>query len=435
MTTALVGRGIRRPGGWKLWTVPRRLIVYMLAVEAFTVVVTGIGLSRGRFDLGDVGVFLLVVGFGLTTAEATRHVERMRRRFSDTPHVNMSSVWTLAAALLLPPPLAATAAIVLYLHLWLRSWYRVRGVHSYRLVFTTSTVILACYGSAAAMRAIAPDALRDLRELDSMLAFGVAVAVYSAINSGLVAAAIGLLDGRITPSRMLGSARENAVEFATLGLGLGTAVFVVIQPVLVLAELPALMLLHRCVLLRQLEEAAATDHRTGLLNATAWNGLASAELARAGRDGTTLGVLMVDLDHFKRINDAHGRELGDRVLQLVAGTLRETVRPYDMVGCFGGEEFVILCTELTADDLVAVGERLCQQVRALRVPLTAQDDPSIADLAVSVSVGAAHYPTSGPDLDDLLRDADAALFAAKDAGRDRVEAVMDSAIAFMEDDV
>ncbi|HEX3587983.1 MAG TPA: hypothetical protein VHV74_00025 [Pseudonocardiaceae bacterium] len=80
----------------------------------------------------------------MVAAESTRGVERMRRWFSDTPHVNMSSVWTLSAALLTTPALVAATAAILYGHLWWRSWYRVGGVRPYRVLFNLSTVILSC---------------------------------------------------------------------------------------------------------------------------------------------------------------------------------------------------------------------------------------------------------------------------------------------------
>ena len=114
------------------------------------------GARRRRVDLvpGNVrarstptpwSTLAVIIGLGIGMGEATRHVERVRRRFTDTPHVNLTSVWTFSAALVLPPALTPSVIVALYLHLFWRSWYRVRSVHPYRLVFTASTVTLAAY--------------------------------------------------------------------------------------------------------------------------------------------------------------------------------------------------------------------------------------------------------------------------------------------------
>lgn len=407
-----------------------RLVAYLLAVEVLAVVLVTAGLSQTTTEA--LPVFGIIALLGLVSAELTRGGERVRRRFSDVPHTNMSSIWVLPAALLLPTTLAAATVVVLYLQLWLRCWYRARGVPPYRLVFNMAVVVLAGQAAAAVVRQTAPGALATLGELRSLAALAAAVLAYSVVNSGLVAVAFGLLQGRLNVRHLFGSHRENAVEHATVGLGLCVAVLLVSQPLLVMALLPALVLLHRCVLLRQLEEAAETDHKTGLLNSSAWTSRAAAELARAARDGTALGVLMIDLDHFKRINDAHGHLVGDRVLQLVAEVLRQCVRPYDLLARFGGEEFVVLLRDLSASDLLAVAERIRSRIRAVRVPLVA-GDPGSTELVITVSIGAAHYPDIGPDLDDLIRAADVGLYAAKDGGRNQVQTVVGPASVFRAD--
>jgi len=419
-SAVLTARALAQPRRWRLWTVPRPLIGYLLAVEALAVAVTVIGSAPAAVDRDDLRVFALVVGLGVAAAELTRHVERLRRRFADTPHVNMSSVWTLTAALLLPPALAATTVVVLYLHLWLRSWYRVRGVHFYRLIFSTSTVILACHGAHTTAHHLAPTALTTLHHNRSVLALAAAVLAYSAINSGLVAAAIALHEGHLAARRVLGSLHDNAVEYATLGLGLCTTALLLIQPLLILALLPVVTVLHRCVLTRQVDHAATTDHTTGLLNATTWTTLATTELTQA-TPGTTTGLLIVDLDHFTRIIDTHGHPTGDRILHQLATTLRETARPTDLLGRLAHEEFVILCPHITPPELTTLGHRICTRARHLRPPITTTDDPTLADLTITVSIGAATHPDAGPTLDDLLRAADVALFAAKDNGRNQIQ--------------
>ena len=202
-------------------------------------------------------------------------------------------------------------------------------------------------------------------------------------------------------------------------LGAINAILLALHPSWSLMMVPALLVLHRSVLLRQLEEAASTDQKTGLANATAWTNLASAEVRRAARDETRVGVLMVDLDHFKAVNDLHGH----LVLQAGADTLTACAGRYDVVGRWGGEEFVVLCPEITREGLHATGERICERVRELRVPVSTEDGAEVVD-GLSVSIGVALYPEFGPDLQDVLLAADDALFVAKDSGRNQVQTIV-----------
>ncbi|MDN5749507.1 MAG: GGDEF domain-containing protein, partial [Pseudonocardia sp.] len=117
-------------------------------------------------------------------------------------------------------------------------------------------------------------------------------------------------------------------------------------PGLVALVLPPILVLHRAVLVRQLEVQASTDAKTGLLNVATWQAAAMRALRRTQRSGTGAGVLILDLDHFKVVNDTHGHLAGDDVLAAVATQLRQGVREQDLVGRFGGEEFVVLLPDL-----------------------------------------------------------------------------------------
>ncbi|WP_433264729.1 diguanylate cyclase [Actinosynnema sp. CS-041913] len=397
------------------------MLIYLVLVEASAIVLTWILMSGGHPTTGDWTMLVLITAFGVVNAEVSRHVERDRRRFSDTPHVNLTSVWTFAAALLLPVGFAAPVVITLYLHLWWRSWYKVHGVHAYRLTFSAATVVLACHTAGVVQQLIGPRSL-VVANLHAVWGIPLAIALYSLVNSGLIAGAIGLSERAFHPRRILGSARENALEYATLCLGVLAAILLAWKPALIALFFPVLQVMHRSVLIRQLEQAAASDAKTGLLNASAWHTIATAEFDRARRDNTTLGVLMIDLDHFKRINDQYGHLVGDRVLEAVAHTLKEEVRRYDVVGRFGGEEFVIALPGVEDKEIVDIAERICQRIRSMRVQAGSEGPEVVSGL--SVSVGAATFPTAGSQLDQVLLRADNALFAAKDSGRDRVRTAM-----------
>jgi diguanylate cyclase (GGDEF)-like protein len=356
----------------------------------------------------------MLCAFGLVHTEIALRVERIRRRIAVTAHVDLSSVWTFAAALLLPAVLAASVAIIVFTHLWWRSW-RPR-VAVYRHVFSTATIVLACLAVSAVMSATGGgDGI-------NLLSVGLALLVYTTVNSALIAGAIAVSSAQPDLSTALGRWDDNMLEIATLSLGALTAVALSINPLMVLFILPPLLVLHRAVLVRHLEEVASTDGKTGLLNAAAWLVQAERALRRSGRRGGPCGVLVLDLDHFKAVNDTHGHIAGDHVLAAVADTLRTEVRERDLVGRFGGEEFVVLLNGLGDGDsaeLEAVAERIRRRVAGLRVEIPTPDGPLTVS-GLSVSIGGAVSPTEDAELRTVLQTADTALYAAKRAGRNLV---------------
>jgi diguanylate cyclase (GGDEF)-like protein len=414
------GERSRAPWRWAVWDEPARVLALILVVEAAAVGVTAFLAGHSVVDRNAVVTLGIIVFLGVTMGELSRHVERVRRRFNDTPHVNLTSVWTFSAALVLPPALTPVVVGVLYVHLFWRSWYRVRGVRPYRLVFTASTVTLAAHTAWIISHLFAPESLGGWDQPMVVVAVALAVLAYSCVNSGLVACAITLHEKRLDLRRALGTGKENALEYGTLGLGAITGLLISINPLWAVMIVPALLVLHRSVLMRQLEEAASTDQKTGLANATSWTNLATAEIQRAARDESQAGVLMVDLDHFKAVNDAHGHLVGDQVLQAVADVLAAAARRYDVVGRWGGEEFVVLCPEVDQETLRGIAERMCERVRELRVPVAG----GVVIDGLSVSIGIALYPEFGPELQDVLLAADDALFVAKDSGRNQVQSIV-----------
>jgi diguanylate cyclase (GGDEF)-like protein len=163
-----------------------------------------------------------------------------------------------------------------------------------------------------------------------------------------------------------------------------------------------------------LEKLAAVDFLTNLYNRRHFEKLARAELARCQRYMRPLSLLMVDIDHFKTINDRLGHAAGDRVLQNVAAICRAEKRDSDVVARVGGEEFAVLLPETVEAAAVQLAERLRQQVR--NHPLTIADEK--VNVTVSVGVAGAAAGTSG--IEALIRRADEALYEAKRSGRDRV---------------
>jgi two-component system chemotaxis response regulator CheY len=167
---------------------------------------------------------------------------------------------------------------------------------------------------------------------------------------------------------------------------------------------------------RRLRTARDTDALTGLHNRGAITAAAEAELARAQRSGAPLSVALLDLDHFKQVNDHYGHQAGDQALRLIAAEAREQVRPYDLVGRWGGEELLLLLAGTTLQEATSIAERVRATIAA--TPLIRADG---RQLALTASLGVASTETSGErTLEALVRDADAALYRAKAAGRNCV---------------
>ncbi|MEW6163898.1 MAG: diguanylate cyclase [Pseudomonadota bacterium] len=163
------------------------------------------------------------------------------------------------------------------------------------------------------------------------------------------------------------------------------------------------------------ETLARTDALTGLPNRRAFDETAQREIRRAQRYGTPLALAMTDLDHFKVVNDQHGHHVGDRVLVNFAHMLAAVVREVDLVGRWGGEEFVILMPAADLDEAVRAAERMRAAVATMPAPCG--DIPC----AITASFGVAVLGPDEPTLDALLHRADTALYRAKEAGRNRVE--------------
>ncbi|GAA0907977.1 GGDEF domain-containing protein [Pseudonocardia zijingensis] len=415
------GRGVRR---WLVWGMPPLLLGVVLLVESAAATLLAGGLVDAPFLSGDELWEVAVLALsGVAYGELAVGVERQRRRLGGLSHIDLSSVWTFAAVLVMPGAHAALLAIVLMTHLWARAWRP--WVPPYRQVFSTATVVLACLCTGALLDEMAPASAPTERPLWLVLA---AMVVFMAVNTGLIAAVVAVSTPGARPVTLFGPFDENLLEVGMVCLGALTAISLALNPAgLVLVLLPLYTAL-RAALIRPLEAAASTDGKTGLLNAAAWVAEAERTLARTDGPVRAAGVLMLDLDHFKAINDTYGHAVGDHVLSAVAAALRGLVRAHDLVGRMGGEEFVVLLrraayaprsVELESVELEVVAERIRAQVEALRFEVPTLRGALRID-TLTVSVGGAVATGSGSDLAALLQTADTALYAAKRAGRNAV---------------
>lgn len=223
--------------------------------------------------------------------------------------------------------------------------------------------------------------------------------------SGLRDAAMAALDGRriqrqISSVSTFGKQVECLVTLMPLDAGGERMVLLVVRDVSELVRAN-----------KELERLARHDGLTGLANRLAADEQLHQELSRSRRSGAHFSVLLLDVDHFKRVNDTHGHDVGDQVLKTVARRLKEAVRASDFVARFGGEEFLVILPDAALVEAVAVAEKI-------RAAMDATPFPQVGHVTVSVGVSQASAETSR--VEDVVRLADQALYASKNAGRNCV---------------
>jgi diguanylate cyclase (GGDEF)-like protein len=311
----------------------------------------------------------------------------------------------------------AVAALLFWLgfYVWTRRFYVRRGTKGSRLLFATiaahivtGTAVCYALGPYTAVSGLITVAalllgmvLLERRWL--WMAVGGWLLSMSAVH---IASKAGLL-----PFFSLFEVSFAQSDIATVAAERAVAAALIYIPL-------ALVMDHLIIVWRQdeqsLSEAAQIDSLTGVYTRGFAMGVMERALRKAVRDGAPLAVLMLDLDHFKRINDAHGHARGDLVLQQTTRAMRSALRAGDIVGRFGGEEFVVLLPGADLEQAMGAAERCRAAVQKMKIP-------SARYLSVTASVGVAAFPEHGDSIDALLRASDTAMYSAKANGRNRIE--------------
>ncbi|MGO1056169.1 diguanylate cyclase [Crossiella sp. CA198] len=407
-----------RPSKWALWSLPRRVIVYLLVVEvavlaALITSVLAMTVPDGREWL----TCLVLIACGGAHVHLSRRTEEQRRGSAPGPHIDLTSIWTLPAVLLLPVPLMALVVIAIR-----TQRYLIARRPLFRFAFSTSSILLAALAARGMLDLLGVPAWTTAHPLTMLAEAGTTLAAalaYGLTQLLVVAGVIALSMPKPARAELFGTAPDNALEAMTIALGAVAAVVLIHNPFIAIALVPAAAVLNRIALLRQLERDASTDSLTGLLNRRGWLDRANRTLVRADHRAA---LLMLDLDHFKSINDTYGHVAGDDVLRAVAEVLRESTRAGDLVGRWGGEEFIVLLPEVSRLEAHTVAERIRAKVREMQVPTTHRRGGHVVIIEDrTTSVGLGISPDHGPDLDSLVAATDAALYRAKESGRDRVE--------------
>ncbi|MFC4911369.1 sensor domain-containing diguanylate cyclase [Actinomadura gamaensis] len=389
---------------------PSLLAVYVPAVVLLHLALAVGGLWRTPPRLEDLLTFSALLACGAVCIEASRRLGMPAGVARD-----LLSAWWLPVALLLPPVYALLIPIPLQVLLQ----FRVRRTLLYRRVMVTSALGLAGACASVVFHSVVPEPLADgpgwvVQGIPGIPVAVACAALFTVLNTGIVAVAAHAAAPEGRWREVLWNRESLMLDVVELCVGVLVTVTSALSPALLLLALPPVVLLQRSLMHQQLQAAARTDAKTGLLNAAAWQREADTELSRAQRTDEALALLLIDIDYFKRVNDTHGHLIGDQVLVGVATTLCGQLRDYDVVGRFGGEEFVALLPGADTVEACRIAERLRGRVRRLTVPA------EHGTVTVTISVGVALLNTHGSDLIELLAAADLALYRAKESGRDRV---------------
>jgi diguanylate cyclase (GGDEF)-like protein len=412
-----VRRRIPAVRAWQLWALPRWLVCYVLAVVAVYGVAIGFAASSASVQPRDLAVFGVLLACSAASVELTRRAGENAGLIKD-----VFGVWELPVAILLPPVFALVAPIS---RIALQQW-RIRRTLPHRRVFTAAAIGLSLgaasvtfHGLAGAVHAADPGSLRFT------VAWSLLAVLSTVVNSGMNKLLVGIVVKGSDPGaqvvRSLFRREPLYNDLAEMCIAVVIAYGVMTNLFVAVFALPFVTLLQRSLRHDQLVHASRVDGKTGLLNAATWEREAATQVARAARTRTPLAVALVDIDHFKTVNDTYGHLVGDRALREIGDAFKLLLRDYDLVGRFGGEEFVLLLPQTREHDAYRIAERVRTYIAG--TPVRAADGPGADPVRVTVSIGVAALDSYRRDLTELLAAADGALYRAKQAGRNQVHMI------------
>ena len=388
---------------WAWWQLPSLLRAYVGAVPFTAFVMIVFAASQTTWTAPDLLKFLLLLVCGMVSVAATPRVAYLKAGVTR----DFLTAWVLPVAILLPPVYAMLTPIPLQV---LTQWRVHKGV-VYRRVFTAGAISLT-YGAASLLFRQFPDSFAgsSIGSGTHAITWVLAVAICELVggfgHKFLIMAAIKLSDPSVGLAELALNREALQADFAEFDLSLLITVVVAVTPVLAIAAVPTALLARRFIMHAQLLAASRIDTKTGLLNASTWEREAEVEIARAVRMHLPLAVALVDIDHFKVVNDTYGHLVGDKALRAVTDGLQSQLRGYDLAGRFGGEEFAVLLAQAREQDALNVAERLRAHIAALSIPVDDEDE-SAGHVRLTISVGVASLDGESRELTDLLAAADA----------------------------
>jgi len=415
---SVASRHVARIATWNIWAQPRRVRAFVWTAEALVITLAIAELRHATIPATQTWTqFALLLFAAHCYQRLTRNQEERRRARtgSTRPHGDLTSIFFFPAAILLPLWLAITLIITVR---WAR--YFIARQPPFRFIMTTASVIAA---ATTAHHMVAwtlrhQPASEAWRAEVHVLIIAIAGACYVA-QQILVVAILKRLSAssgeHLTRLQLFGS-REHLTD---LGMAIGLAILLTRAGPTVPATAIMTFLAIKVHDLIADREVGRRDGGTGLVTKARWTELATQSLVDAPAQGRTPGLLIVDLDHFKQVNDTYHHLVGDMLLREVANQLTKCVRPEDVVGRFGGEEFVVLLQH--GDNAYAIAERIRERIQKIDLVFTrsAGGEPVIlSNRTASIGIAIADVPSA--TLDSLFGSADAALYEAKASGRNRV---------------
>jgi diguanylate cyclase (GGDEF)-like protein len=414
------------PRAWVLWQRPKRVVVALLGMEMLAVAIFVVAIANSAVPTAGDWIRFAILAAGATVhIQLTQRQEERRRNRTRTVLIDLTAVWTFPAAVIFPVPLTLLLVALIRLQHW---FIARRPAHN----FVFSSVAHGLSGTLAQLTSVslAPHNWGLLGGMESLRDFGglvLAGLVFEAVQIVYVGSILALSSSsRPTIGKVLGNKADNLLEAITIGLGAVTAVLLVIMPPAVAIMAVVTVVFNRLAELDQLQDDVRTDSKTGALNMRGWNELAERALERARKSEDDVALLMIDLDHFKWINDSYGHPAGDDVLRAVAEALREVTRPTDVVGRFGGEEFLILLPDTDEKAAGLAAERVRRAIADLGIVTTDKRGSRTTIDRRTTSVGVAVFPQHADSLDALMHAADSAVYEAKEAGRNQVRLAADN---------
>jgi diguanylate cyclase (GGDEF)-like protein len=424
VTRRLLKHAIVRDWAW--WQLPKALRCYVAAVPLTALGITAYATSQTVWSVADLGKFLLLLGCGMVSVVATPRMAYLKPGLTR----DFLTAWVLPVAILLPPVYAMVTMVPLQV---LTQWRVHKGV-IFRRVFTAGAISLTFGAASVLFRAFpassaGPSIGTGTHVVTWVLAVILAEIVGDRGHQALIMVAIKLTDPAVKLAELAWNRESLQADFAEFDLGVLNTIVIGVNPVLAVVAVPTVLLARRFIMHAQLLAASRIDTKTGLLNASTWEREASAHIAQAVRMKSPLAVALVDIDHFKAVNDTYGHLVGDKALRAVTDGLQSQLRGYDLAGRFGGEEFAVLLPQARELDALNVAERLRSHIAAMSVPVD-DDNPAGPCVRLTISVGVASLDGESRELTDLLAAADAALYHAKETGRNKTHVIPATARVF-----
>ena len=382
--------------------------IYLAGIAVVALVIAAPFLSR--LQSAEYGTSVWLTFALLAVGAALAQVALVKTPRNQSYHA--TNVFLIPAILLLPPELVVVIAVLQHLPAWLKNrtaWYRE--------CFNICNYVIATIAAWGTVRLIlGADGLIPNDELRFAVAGAACSLVLVGLNHAILAPMLLLGHGHSIRESGLFSFHGLSTELVLAALGVVLATCWYANPWLVPFAVAPVLLIHRSLSVPRLEAEARVDPKTGLFNARHFGLVLNEEIVRAHRFGRPLSLIMADLDLLRDINNSYGHLAGDAVLKGIAEVFRTHLRHYDVPSRFGGEEFSILLPETSAEEALVIAERIRREVAARAFDVETSSQP----IRATVSIGVAAYPRDGQDANELIHQADLAVYRAKLQGRNRV---------------